>query len=455
METLFNRKNLKSIINKILISLSVIFTSFTFFFQVTFNSELWALVPYILLMLLVFLNIGNVIEYFFLNLYPKQKYIDFFIGIFWIIIIIKIIVTFLEYREVGEIFRYLFLYAAPVLFYFFVVSIKKIELITVLLKMIVICGMIISTQFVYESYNKSVNDKLTNFSEKAFYYSMKRMKTEDIGNANQARLSTGSRAQGILSKHSMTSAYIIICFYTLLSLIREYKKKIKFFIWSLGFSVLVLGMNTTSIVVYMIVGLWFYKDIFKISKVRKDIFVKQYLFHSLLIMFLLLSVFTVFFFEFISLLIYRAFNMLVNQLLFVFTSSKDSYTVGIIFEEILHFLDLCLEYPYLLVFGDLFKKPIYAIGGDVGFLDSITLIGFPLYLSIFTGFILFGMKLRLIKDIVINDDTWKQLELSYVSIMVFFLMDIHYSIWYDKSLIIIFFILWGIFRRNLYLLRFK
>lgn len=436
-----------------LCSLVVITTSMAFPLQVYSGNPYPSLFPYFFIGLIFVLNAISYRKTGWSkgSLFPKNNIglmLRVYLLLFFTQTIVQAIFGVISFYEFFAAFiNYIF----PVLFYIYFRQLATEKEIKVVLIVMGVVALVIGIYFAYESYIKLSQFKLTDYAIKAYEYSLSQSRT---GNLNDGRIQLGIRSFGLLESHSVSSAWTIIGAISFLALVDKEKKMLRLIIILINAILLLLALNFTSIVAYLFIIFFIEFNGFSLLKLKLP---HKLIINSIIIIFLfyIFSQFSSYFFgdrmaDFIT-------KNLIGQKDFALGNSVYSVSYfDIILNNIWGYLNHIFSLPHSFLIGDGFSSFGLKKGGDIGFVESLAKFGFPFFISILYGiYILINSglkKIKLLKITVIPNSSMSLVGLQFaVSFMILILVsDIHYSIWYSKSILPFFFFSLALFDRYLY-----
>ena len=115
---------------------------------------------------------------------------------------------------------------------------------------IIISGIISGVFFTYDSINKLAFGKISQYSMQAETYEQMRANILDETTSGRAQLNY--RSQGLLKTHTVSSIWIIFAILAVLAFIRNRKNKLRLIAIFLFGSMLIIGLNFTSIIGFIL-----------------------------------------------------------------------------------------------------------------------------------------------------------------------------------------------------------
>ena len=437
-------------IKSILLFLTILLLAFSFSIQVMTFSPLPALAPYVILACVFLLTIYHRPSSFKFRWSPHQRII------FWIIVYLVLLFfntgwqTVLSFINPYQGVSAILVFGLPVMFFIYFRSFATNQEFRAVFFAILLAGLISASFYVYDSYSMMVLGQVSEYNISVMDYI--EMRSISDGAQNIARITPFSRSHGLLEKHSVSAAWIVLgCFgaLTLLPKSKPIKRMMIILIFSL---ILLTALNVTSIALFVFVVL-----------------LMEYRSHSILYgvpskrtINLILTIITG--------------AVLVSSLYFLLPDSVGvplaasilniiSYQVDLVggnlkhlefsyFEKMIHrFISYPEDvFPLGVLIGDGFSTFGYSKGGDYGIVESLHRFGVPFFFATLIGL------LRLIRCAlkqIYRKDQKQSLEITYLwfavcTTLYIVLADIHYSLWPMKSMLPIIFINLAIFDRYLH-----
>jgi len=416
----------------------IISAASSFLLQLIMNSKLGAVFPYI------FMIIGFL-------LVKRSKYSDLpgekatlAVGVIFLyawLIIIKIVINYYHIGSLHTSAADVFNYLLPIMVYFYYLRISRWDNETSLLIGLVISGIYASIFFVYDSLYRILNNEVPEFARMAFQYSMDMM-GRAADEMNPVRIAPTARAMGIMTSHSMSATWISFGAFAAFTLLKG-----KYFntIFLVTASLLLIGLNYTGIVAFLAVTFLCYSEntfgrIHNKIHLRKSVFKRKLYLMAFIVAALLLVSLR---FKTVS---DRIFTSVTTQTKFILDEGpqvEHSY-LDLIGKNIILFIKIRSTEIAQFAIGNIpSANSNWLVGGDIGFLDSISLLGFPFWFLLISIFAWVFIKWYLNKgDLLssINNTDSIDRKRFLISVILFLLiMDLHYSVWMNKSIQIVLF----------------
>jgi hypothetical protein len=449
----FHLKSVKIVtIKSILFFLIILLLAFSFFIQVMTSSPLPALVPYVLLACVFLLTLYQRPSSLIFR-WSAHKRITFLIGVYLVSVFFntgwQAILGFINpLQGVSAIV----VFVLPVLFFVYFRSFATNQEFRAVFFAILTAGLISSVFYVYDSYSMWILGQVSDYSHSAMEYIT--MRAGNAPNQNMARVSSFGRSHGLLEKHSVSAAWIVLgCFATLTLL--PIKKTIKRMNIVIIFGIILLiAQNTTSIAVFAFVVFimeysghtFLYRGISK-----RIVFLLRTIIFSLVSVGLILLILT-------DSLGDRLFTTIWNHMatqVDIVTGASNNRNEGYfdaLIDGFISYPDVISKYPIVLLIGDGYSTFGFPKGSHFGILESLHRFGMPLFSAILIG--LMSLIRHALKQMYYKSRNQPPeriyLWFAVSATLYIVLTDIHYSIWPMKSILPIMFINLAIFDRYLY-----
>lgn len=337
-----------------------------------------------------------------------------------------------------------FIYAAPVLFYWYFRRRVSVPEMRATLLGIVLAGTVTGLFFAYESISKLGFGEVTQYSKDAVAYSSIRAPDSgSVDDKDNMRIADTFRSMGLLESHSVSGTWIAFGAFAFLALIPSNKSLMRMFVM-IGFSVLlVIGFNFTSTIAFAftLASLEFGLIPFVVPMApKKPLLICSVVVGTTILFWVVISLSGGFLSE-------RMSSGLDGQMLLLMGGGSGSSYSEIIVNNIIGYFYHLIDFPHTLIFGDGYTSYGLKKGGDIGYVEDFARFGIPVFVII-----LFGL-VKICRDAVrpisekVNYNTCDQIQRILVfsgSVILFLLvMNVHYSVWNAKSVLPIFFIALG------------
>lgn len=332
------------------------------------------------------------------------------------------------------------IYVLPLFFFLYFRRIASIQEFRAALYAMALSGFLVGAYFVFDSYTMLVLGELNEYSIRAFDYSQFRAPEQAL---NEARISVNGRSHGLLESHTVSAFWIFLGCYASLTLLPIERKLSRLLIIFIYATMLLVGLNFTSIVGFILVMLllelkyyYFFFHDFK-KDVKKELQFLLYIFLISLIILIIINIFNKKFFQIIELNI-------ISQLKLAIGNSKmgeNTYFSGLL----LSLVDITSENFSIFPLSPLIGTGFSSLGvktADYGIVTTINTFGIPFFLFYFIGIL--ALICRALKKISNSNFLASQVNgyLWFASAVIGYIlfMEIHYSIWIAKSVLpIVFF----------------
>ena len=416
---------------------SVLFLSFSFTMQVFMHSALPALINYLFLGYALLRSPSNNFNTnFFFTVSAADLVLSFFI--FMALFNSLWQLTF-EFITPTQFLNSIVICLLPFSYYIFFCNSSNFGYLKTLLWGIAIAGLINGVYGIYESVGK-FNGVIQSYANAAHWYSIERMGQSMI-DSNNTRISLSGRSMGLLEKHTISAAWISFGCFAALALSSN-KKYLRIFILIMYGGMLLILYNGTSIIAFGIVVCLFEYNLYTIFMG----FLRKKSINSVLCGICLAGLIVFMGTNFEIPYVDRYLEVLITQKEIIMGSSNVAYLnegyFGSMFNSAVGFFKELHERPNIFFFGQGFSFSYGVdVGGDFGIIETLYLLGLPLFILIVTGlFFLLAKYIKLIGGLNRSRQFLIMKECKFaLSIIVYVLLtEIHYSIWYTKSIFPIF-----------------
>ena len=452
MDNIRNTQVLKHFSIKSLLCFATIqFLALSFPIQVMTKSFWPALLPYVTMVILFFLprkeSAGFPIDL------RRLSSIELIIGLYIGLVMLHIIwqVT-LGFTSLYEGVRTAFVFITPVVFYcYFSRYASTREIHSVLLSM-ALAGIFSGLFFVFDSVMRLAFGVVTQYAEETVKYSEMRDPTFD--SAYSSRGSAYGRSFGLLMTHTISGTWVAFGAFALLAIVPQKQKRLRLMI-VIGFGlILLIGLNFTSIVAFTFIIAMVEFRFFSLVRGKVSPTILQNLFF---ILFAVISlVFLLNYFLNPKMIEYLR-SSLISQVQFATIgripendNTRESFA-DLVLQSGVKYWESIVAFPATLIIGDGFSAKFGMVkGGDFGYIETLTRFGIPMFLVIIFGLfrICYRVSSTIVKIPLKQGKTMINLLTFSLTIVLFVLvMEIHYSIWFDKSVLPIFFFALGLYSR--------
>lgn len=437
-----------STVKSILIFLSLGLLAFSFPLQVMAFNPIIAIAPYLCVALLFAIELSLVKRSKLLQ-WDTRRPIDLIVSVYVLLVLFHSgWQTAFGFISIANGVSALFIHLFPLLFYLYFRSAATDQEMHVVLYQIFAVSLIVAVHYIFDSYSMLVLGNVSDYSQEALAYIESRAPSVE---PNLARVSPGYRSHGLLEKHSISAAWIVLGCLSILTILPNNQKTIRIVVSSLYLFILLIALNTTALVGFVLVVLLMEFKIFNRYILGRTV----RLFAKLTItVCALLGAIRMFLPD-------TMFDEMIAAIRLILTGQADiavgttklentTYFGGFI-SDLLNFPYNMLKFPLGVLIGDGFSNFGYPKGGDYGFVELLHTFGLPFFIVIFVGLF------KLLRRAYIRTDHFDGGSLSskylwFASGVIIYLIfaEIHYAIWNSKSILPIFFICLAIFDRYLY-----
>ena len=350
-----------------------------------------------------------------------------------------------------EVLSALVIYLLPVAFFeYFRRPGRDREIRGVLLAM-VLAALIVGVFFGYDSYSKLATGQPTEYARRAFAYSTERSNQSEE-EANRSRIEPRYRASGLLQHHSVSGAWIVFGAFASLALVPSNRRIIRRVIVLLFGTMLLLGLNFASIVIFAITMFLFEFGGTSLLRSRFSAVIGNLVSFVVLVGIVSAVAFWVAGDEMSAFMS----RLLVGQKNFALgLGADDPSKASQIVAGLEAYLEHVLDFPPTLLVGDGFGSSSSQKGGDVGFVYSMTTFGLPFFLAIAFGLLrLIKFGIRQLRRTPVGLPTEEAgldqgaiLQFSICVMLLVLLDELHYSVWAAKAILPIMFFALALYGR--------
>lgn len=430
---------------------SVLTLILSFPIQVIFGSEWPSLFPYIVIFLIVLIPNHHSIYF------PSQRQKPLLLELLIILYILITILNSVWQLTFGIITLYqfgstIFIYCIPSIFYWYFTRRGSAYEIRVVLYALVFAGLISGMFHSYDNVLKLGYGQLSDYSMDAISYSaMRGQGGVHFTDSSSMRAQLNYRSFGLLQTHTVSSTITAFGIFAVLALMQARKRKTRnMIIMGLG-TLLVMGLNFTSIFAFISVISLFE---FKLSALINARIPRKIIGNVFIITFMIILFFLSVPFLFNSEIANYITRFFTNQVQLATGGGSDASYIGLVVNTFSGYVSAISAYPLGILFGD-GSAPSFGMakGGDVGFLESMARLGIPLFFVIVFGlFSIVGKLFRVISKYSEEYFTGRVIPLMLFSgcvILFVLLMELHYSTWNSKAVLPILFFSLAIYSRYL------
>jgi hypothetical protein len=371
--------------------------------------------------------------------------LDAWVGIYLATACARLIVRLAAGGPVAALLADGFNYVLPALFYWYYRKARSDGQGDGLLLGLVAAGIFSALFFVYDSAYRSFLRDVPWFARSAHQYSMTAMGF-DPEQMNLGRLSFKSRASGVMVSHSHSATWIAIGGFAGFTRFGERRFSEVFLATLL---VLILGLNYTAILAFLVVTILCYKSPLFLKR-GSAVMLDPRVLSRRTFLAVLIATFMVGVAVLGGALGSKIIQVIRDQTAFIFSPGAGlpfSYA-DLTLRNVSDFLGRLRSDRALLLLGAIpSAQSPWPVGGDTGFLDSVSFLGVPLWIVsvvfFLTAFLQRGRYLlqpgtQLGQGRGQIDDRARLRFLMAVLLFVL-IMDLHYNVWLNKSIQIVLF----------------
>lgn len=415
---------------------------FAFPLQVWVGSPYPSLLPYLILVAIIFLSasIPQINSGYFQS--NRINGTDIVVGLYVCWVFFYTIIQLLSnVISLNEAWSGLVIFILPVTFYVYFKWFGTEQDIRCVFFAIAIAGLISGLYFCYDTYLKLALGQISPYALKAFDYVITRAGVS-AEEANQFSISIG-RSFGLLEKHSISGAWIVLGAVAALTILPKGRFMLRGVVILMYGSMVLIGMNCTNVIAFFIILFVAY---FTGRAVQHQIVTKiagGLILTLSLILFVSIIVLCFTGNSFLDNIIEIYIDQ--SNLLFGIGERNNSFItiMGRNFNGFWQHID---EHPYVFLFGDGFSTKGMIKGGDIGWVESCALFGVPMFLLIVIGLVnLVCAARKQLKKInkfagsSPEETIARRLQFGISVILLILVNDGHYTIWSKKSILPILF----------------
>jgi len=413
-----------------------------------------ALFPYVFVFAAILLRLKKV---FFLNLnYRKIKFcmMDSLIFFYLVHVVFTTIYHILTHDlEIKSIFAIIVNQILPISFYIYFSFIADLKDVKCTFWTIFIASIPSSFFFIYETFSKVFFQELTQFALLSHDYSTYRMglPPEEM---NTTRVGLQYRAVGLQDTQPSSAAWVIFGFLSLMAVTGTAQNGIKILFGSFTLITLIVVQSFTALIGFIMIIIYNMSIIQIVMQSTFRISEFKFLFNVIAssLIFLLIAVFLlipnpILFFTWLWEILEFQFSLALGTQNYGTKPGQSFF--GVLFDDAINFLIGYGQPLGFYIFGDGHVPWIGRTqGGDFGIIESLHSFG------IVCSTIFFIPILFLLIKYFVNEKNYfynfylesRLLAWSFSILLYVLFAEIHYSIWYNKSVFPIFFIALGLLR---------
>jgi hypothetical protein len=433
-------------IHIIICFMTIILLCFSFPIQVLFKSPLPSIIPYVFMIICLLLVIMSNNGKLQLKYPIKNNNIGFAVILYYLLInvnsFIQLIIVPISLNSLLTVY---IIYCFPILFYLYFYYVSTNRQVSIVIKAIIICGAINSFYYIYDNYYMIVVGEVNLYSQKAYEYAKSRSVS---GEAIVLRAWANNRGHGLLERHTVSATWIALGGFAYLSIVPYYAYLKRIIVIVITSVIIILTLNFTSTVGYIITILLFEFQIYQLFNryIRKINITKSLIVSCMLILLLIVVMSNETFYQYFK-------NLTLNQIdlaLGIRSYEGSNYPLNFAI-DLLNYPINMLKYPIGFILGDGFSSDFGVIGkgGDYGLAETLHRLGLPFFI-----FSIYGMFTLIIKANVsfnhyrkTNNPNGDYLYFSMCSSFFIMFHEVHMSVWHTKSILPILFFNLAIFNR--------
>ena len=330
--------------------------------------------------------------------------------------------------------------------YLYVSRLATANGIRLIMAAIALATVVMSVQWVYETYTKMVKKENTQFQQLSYEYKKKRNNVTDEG-MNPSTLGTQYRAHGLADSHPTTGTLVAIGSFAFVALSSRQSRRWRVLVLGLFLAVLLVGFATTAVVSYVIL----FPVILWLSSKNRRIFVvlgRVGLYSAGAA--LVLSV--------VALSTRWGRDLLANTLLLL--GLQIDYVLGnpgvtsfyVVYRNMIaQYLEFLGQKPVAILFGEGpvgYGAVTFPRGGDIGLLDLAAGFGVPFTIYFFTVCVVaFRSGARAIKDGRLEHSQAMNVIFGCATVALLLISFVHYGVFFNKAVVALFYLALGLLRR--------
>lgn len=337
--------------------------------------------------------------------------------------------------------RSLFIYVLPVLIFYYVRYRASEQDIKAILAGIVVSSVIIGAYFVYDTALKLIFHEVSEYQQKALQYATDRQNI-NLADANAFRTDITMRSFGLLARHSFSAAWVSLGVFAAFALIPETSRRWRSIVLVTGLGTLLIGNTLSSIVSFTITYYLLHaRSIRSLSRRRLASSISTQTAAFCLLTAVLAGAVACYvnssIKEFIDYSIDLTFSRI--NVIFDLGGGLDYTLIGSLVAESLRYAGFVVVHPYVLLFGEIpGHVAAYAKSGDIGFVEDAVVLGIPLFVLVTLGLVKSLIRFnkqrtsRIATDCRDSSYVFRKCALSVLLSLA--LMEIHYSVVFERSL---------------------
>lgn len=425
--------------------LMIVLLVLSFPMQVIMQSKWPALFPYVLLVLIILLPRR---KYFVVSrpwYHFKKIELIIFVYVF-LVVFHALLQLFLGVMSLRGLMTSIFIFVAPITYYWYFNQRASDKEIQYSIFAILIASLVSGFFFAYDSIMKVGFSEISQFSKDATAYSTMRSGEE----LSSMRAHLTYRSFGLLETRAVSGAWVGIGCFAALALFPVNWIKRRLLAVLLFSLLLIIGMNFTAIIAFIITLLVFEFGFASLLSGRISSQLKRGLLFACIIIVSAIILLGVSLDE--NTLNYVK-NSLFGQFELVTTGRNELTYIKIILFNFFRYIESVVSFPLMLILGDGYTSFGMSKGGDVGLIETLARLGVPLFIVVMFGLI---VLINIARNVArqtssIRDEKYsfeKRVLIFCGSFILYILVsEVHYSVWSAKSIFPIFFMVLALFSR--------
>ena len=346
----------------------------------------------------------------------------------------------------ADVIRILLISVGSAWIYAYISRYSKESGIRAIMVIIAISTLIVSVEWIYETFSRLILHKVVDFQIKNADYLAMRKNTSI--RAEQVSVSKFLRSFGLFDSYTTTGPMVALGAFAAPVLFADSARATKIRVMALYFVVLLIGMATTALVSYILILpflIAFMKEKWRISGILMRMAMA-------FLAFIIIASIALFLFQenpFANFIISNA-----SLQLRILTNLDDAQGISwlqMYVRNLGWFYDFIAQKPIAVLFGEgvlNYGQVTYMRGSDVGLLEFVSAYGIPFSILFFTACL--GAMRRAVKSLKRSELTSVQkmyMLFSFGSMAFLMLSFFHYDILFEKSVTAMFFLSLGLIRR--------
>jgi len=426
---------------------AIILMALSFVIQVKFMSEWPSLWPYLI--------IGGVL------LLPSYRPVDLskdwkpprrmehLIGFYLVLVVFhaswQLLFGFISPYQAG---RAIFIYFVPVIFYWYFSRRASLAEIRAVFIAIFITALVCGLFHAYDNVLRFSTGRVLQFSKDANAYSISRLQANEKTKLPSMRAVPTYRSFGLFQTHSTSATWTAFGAFAALALLPKNRRLARFGVIMIFAFLQLIELTFTSIVAFWITLSAIEYHFLTIIKARlpKGAF-STFVMTGFIVLIFFLSIPLIF------------DNAVISYITQFFTGQIELMTIGrggvrfidLIIDYAIKYVHSLFDFPLSLLIGDGSAPFGMTKGGDIGYIETLSRLGAPLFLGVVIGLTTIVLKIHKTElktrevDLPLNP---RSILLFSASVILFLMiMEIHYSVWSRKCVLPILFFALGLYAR--------